>query len=95
MAAHEATTLGMLVAVFWVVSQTRVGVPAPDVSLTHSLTLTHSLSLTHYGTERGVGRQNADRTRTVELTVGHRRLCIQARVQPLKLSKFARRFCVS
>ena len=33
MAAHAAITLGMLVAVFWVVSPTRVGVPAPDVSL--------------------------------------------------------------
>ena len=33
MAAHAATTLGMLVAVFWVVAPTRVGVPAPDVSL--------------------------------------------------------------
>ena len=33
MAAHAATTLGMLVAVFWVVAQTRVGVPAPDISL--------------------------------------------------------------
>ena len=33
MAAHAATTLGMLVAMFWVVALTRVGVPAPDVSL--------------------------------------------------------------
>ena len=33
MAAHAATTLGMLVAVFLVVAPTRVGVPAPDVSL--------------------------------------------------------------